>query len=305
MRSSLSCSLAMLTLCLAASSARAGYETAGFEDLSLNPANFNVMTTAAKNGGGQYVINPAGLTVPSTDPVSSTFQSGGATFSNAYTTAYGSWSGWAYSNVNDVADRGYVNGNVVNPVSAYDLPSGGKGADGSSNYLVGFTYSPYAPFGETQYDTYIDLAPGSHAVSIDVTNSTYAALVMKDGDAGFKTAPYGPGSFLKLTITGFTSAGATGASTGSVDFYLADYRSGLSNIVSQWTSVNLMSLGDARSLGFAMTSSDVGQFGINTPTLFAADNLVTFVAVPEPSSLALIGIGVIGMAVVRRRRSRA
>jgi hypothetical protein len=39
-----------------------------------------------------------------------------------------------------------------------------------------------------------------------------------------------------------------------------------------------------------MDSSDVGAFGVNTPTYVALDNLV---AVPEPAALGVIGIGLL------------
>jgi hypothetical protein len=62
-----------------------------------------------------------------------------------------------------------------------------------------------------------------------------------------------------------------------VDFYLADYRFADSNddyIVDSWRQVDLSSLGHATRVTFALSSSDVGMFGMNTPAYFAVDQIV-------------------------------
>ena len=65
-------------------------------------------------------------------------------------------------------------------------------------------------------------------------------------------------------------------------------------IVDDWTWVDLTGLGPIVGLEFTMSSSDVGEFGMNTPSYFAMDN------VPEPTTLGLLLLG--GLAVARRRR---
>jgi hypothetical protein len=63
-----------------------------------------------------------------------------------------------------------------------------------------------------------------------------------------------------------------------------------------------MSLGPIDALKFDLTSSDVGQFVMNTPAYFAMDR-IEFSTVPEPSSMLLAAsLGCYG--VVRRLRSR-
>ena len=93
-----------------------------------------------------------------------------------------------------------------------------------------------------------------------------------------------------------------------IDFYLANYTSANSLPVDVWTLVNLSSLAGAQSLTFDYASSDVGEFGINTPEYFAMDNLILgSTSVPEPSSmiLCLAGLGIAGMAASRRSRRPA
>ena len=76
----------------------------------------------------------------------------------------------------------------------------------------------------------------------------------------------------------------------TVDFYLANFLGGNAYIVNTWQSINLTALAGAESLVFGLISSDNDPtYGMNTPAYFAADNLVTGSAVPEPSSVAPAG----------------
>ncbi len=56
---------------------------------------------------------------------------------------------------------------------------------------------------------------------------------------------------------------------GTVEFLLADG----SDIVNTWAWVDLNTLGSVKSLEFALSSSDSGAFGMNTPSYFAMDSL--------------------------------
>jgi hypothetical protein len=225
------------------------------------------------------------------------FTSRGARFNNSYSGGFAS--GWSYSRVTDVTTPGFGN-----QYSAYSLPAGGGDASPTYGVANNFNYS-----GPTVQDTtvaLINLPPGTRPASMRVTNSTYAALSMKNGDSFAKKFGGPSGNdpdFFRLTIQG---RDAVGALTGSVDFYLADYRfadHSQDYIVSQWTTVNLSGLPAATSeLTFRLTSSDVGQFGMNTPAYFALDNLVV-TPVPEPGALALAGLaaGLGARRVVRRK----
>ena len=75
-----------------------------------------------------------------------------------------------------------------------------------------------------------------------------------------------------------------------MDFYLADYRfsdNSKDYIVKDWTFVDLSSLGAVTKLQFALSSSDTGQFGMNTPAYMAMDSM-SISAVPEPEQTAQI-----------------
>ena len=116
----------------------------------------------------------------------------------------------------------------------------------------------------------------SHKVKgVYVTNSAINYISMKYGDAYGKKFGGKEGTdpdFLKLTATGKNG----NVETGSVDFYLADYRSDYScddYIVTDWSWMDLSSLGEVSSIEFSLSSSDNGDYGINTPTYFCLDGL--------------------------------
>ena len=221
------------------------------------------------------------------------FTSKGAFFSNSYDTTFHSWSGWAYSNVNDPTTTGPTPFN--NDADHQFAAITGTAPEGSGNY--GISSGPGAV---------INLPSGTSPVSFEVTNSTYSYLSMTHGDGFAKQ--FTTGDFFELKIFGFSGLNGTGTRVGEVDFFLADYTSPNSLPVNVWTLVNLASLAGSQSLKFDYASSDVGQFGINTPLYFAMDNLTlsTSTAIPEPSSalLALTALGITGLAAAHRRRRR-
>ncbi|MDP2867864.1 DUF4465 domain-containing protein [Methyloversatilis sp.] len=219
--------------------------------------------------------------------VTTTFTSGAATFNHTFTNFGGGCChvDWVYSNRTDT-----TTGNYTNQHSAIT----GGGADGSGHYAIANFGAPTVSF--------------ASAVSVQgayFTNTTFTGLTLLTGD--FFSKKFGGASgndpdYLKLTILGKDAGGAT---TGSVDFMLADYRfddNTQDYVVTDWRWVDLTALGSVSSLQFALASSDSGEFGINTPAYFALDNL-TVTAVPEPEQAALLlaGLALVG-AIARRRR---
>lgn len=277
--------LAMPTL---ASALTVGFESidtgSGFE----NGSGLGGPTTTIPDPFGDGSVNQA-QTVNTVQTPVGTVNNTYNRYTNATTGAFAfdSWSGWAFSSVVDTATPGFGN--------QYAAFAGG--GDMSQKYAIAFN--------SFQGEAAIDLADGFNApVSMSLTNTTYAALSMRDGDSFAKQFGGPTGNdpdFFSVDIIGLASGGEV---TGSITFFLADYRSpdnSLDYIVDTWETVDLTPLGtNVNRIEFALNSSDVGQFGINTPTYFAMDN---FAAVPEPSAIALLGLGVGAVLVFLRRRS--
>lgn len=235
----------------------------GLEDVAILP--------------GQFVNNQA-------------VASGGATFHNYVDPTFGSWAGFAASRVTDTTTVGFTN-----QYSAYSATGGG---DGSAQYAVGY------------FDTFNDVRPtlalpaGTRPTSVRVTNTTYAYFSMLLGDTYSKKFGGVTGNdpdFFQLIVTGRDAGNAV---TGTVSMYLADYRfanNAQDYVVGGWTTLNLAGLGSATTLQFEFASSDVGPFGINTPTYFALDNL-SVTAVPEPTAMFLLCPVAAGWLIRRRGR---
>ena len=238
-------------------------EIVDFEELNLNPNSF----FDGYGGNAQ----------------SGTWTSGSATFN---TNLFGP--GWSYSNVNDSTTAGFTNQWAAYP---------GTGFGGSGHYALANSFSPKG--------AYINLAQSMTPIEVQVTNSTYAALSMRDGDSFGKKFGGDSGEdedFFMLTFTGFSGLDKTGLETGSVDFYLADYRfsdNSQDYILADWNAVDLSALGTVQSVAIGLASSDNGPFGMNTPAYFAMDNL-RLSAVPEPSGFILVPLGC--LALLRRSR---
>ena len=113
-----------------------------------------------------------------------------------------------------------------------------------------------------------------------VCNSPYSYYVMKNGND--YAAKFEQGSWFKLVAHGLDE---NRDEIGTVEYYLADYRSENSDewkLNDSWEWVDLSSLGKVSSIYFTMESSDTGEWGMNTPGYFCLDKLTVST---EPSSV--------------------
>ncbi len=217
------------------------------------------------------------------------FNTGGFFLNNNYNATYNAWSGFAVSSKIDNT----FGGNDYDHLYGAYTPSG-TGAGGSATYGVATNFS--------QGDAYINLPSNSNPFSIDITNTTYTAQSITQGDA-FARA-FRQGDYFKLDILGFSDLNGKGTLLGDITVYLADYRGSSLLLIHDWTTIDLTSLAGARSLAFNMTSTDNGPFGMNTPATFAIDNIVAVRSIPEPASLILLLGGLSAVAVRHHRRRR-
>jgi hypothetical protein len=224
-------------------------QTIGFENVILSPETFNNGST----GSGGFVEN-------------------GVVFSNEYhISTYGNYAtGFSVSNQTDITTAG-----SGNQYSAFS----GSGHN-STNYGV------FTPDGSISF-----AGQGVDLDSFKITNTTYSAISMRDGD------PQGAFAFAKKFGSINNAQGTPDGTNGndyfrvwiiahredgskidSTVFYLADFRFSDNNqdyIVNTWKNVDLTFLKETvYSISFNFESSDIGLYGINTPTYFAIDNLV-------------------------------
>lgn len=209
----------------------------------------------------EYLKLPGQYWNGSSKALGTTFTDENAIFTNYYDTSYGGYwsSGWAYSNIADSVTKGYNNMYAARA---------GSGYDGSKKYIVG------------KHDAKIKLtgtALGSIVDGFYITNGTYAATSMRDGDSFAKKFGGKTGNdpdWFKLTVRNYVGGVMT---NDSVEFYLSDFRfadNSKDYIVNTWQWVDLTSLGNVDSLVFKLSSSDVGTYGMNTPGFFCLDNFV-------------------------------
>ena len=220
----------------------------GFENVTLNPESYD----NGSSGNGDFVFS-------------------GSILSNFYDDIWGSWNGFSISNITDNTTAGW--GNQYSTFT-------GAGMN-SENYAVFYP------------DGYISGNVSSADYSIDsffVTNTTFAAISMRDGDAigkKFGSIYAADGTtidgtngedYLKLWIFGYESE-AINAQKDSVLVLLADYRfsdNAQDFILDKWQKVDLTSFNfPVLKVTFRIESSDIGVWGINTPTYFSIDNITS------------------------------
>jgi len=172
-----------------------------------------------------------------------------ASFSNTFNETWASWSGFAFSQKNDKATAGFTN-----QYSVY----ANSGANNSSKFAVSYAPAESTPISNISFST------AEEVKKMWVNNSTYAALTMLNGDT--YTPKFKAGDWTLLTITGFNGT----TQKGKIECYLADYRNGKAELLSNWKELDLSSLGLVSNLEFIVTSSQSG-----VPSYFCLDNLET------------------------------
>jgi Domain of unknown function (DUF4465) len=212
------------------------------------------------------------------------YAASGVTHTNSFNSTWGSWSGFAISNNTNTTPSSYVPNEYI---------SHAGGAASGSQFAVGYASSSMST--RLLFGGVTDMT----GLSAQFTNTRAAANSMINGDSFAKKFGGVSGNdadFFLLSINGFQG----GSAMGSTSLYLADFRctdNSLDYILNAWTTIDFTPLGSVDEIRFTMSSSDVGSFGINTPTYFAMDQLV----VPEPTSASLV----MASALLLWRRRRA
>jgi hypothetical protein len=163
----------------------------------------------------------------------------------------------------------------------------GKGVLNSGNFGIAYVETDYSITAMPTIPVGVKLtgsAAGHQVAGAYLTNSVYAYRYMLDNNFYDNE-----NHWFKLVIRGYLN---NVQSADSIIFTLADYSTtGTPILVNTWQWANLTSLGNVDSLTFDLISSDAGTFGINTPTYFAIDNLITLDGVcPVAHNIAAISI---------------
>ena len=221
---------------LAALQAHAQLATATFEDIQVDGEESFWADKSQENKSNQWT-------------------SGGYTFGSYNDTSWGT--SYIYETV--------VSNNKQTDGTDYNKPyqSTASGAKNGNNYAV-YYWSDYYK------DNYTDVVLNEAATvsGFWVCNTTYTAYAVKYGYNPSKI--FGQGDYFKLTMTGYD---ANGEVTGTVDQMLVDCTVADNwTYVNDWRWVDLTSLGNVKSIKFSMSSSDTGNFGINTPLYFCMDD---------------------------------
>lgn len=182
---------------------------------------------------------------------SAMFTSGDYTFVNNYVDwgGYGSWDGFAYSSMTATS--------YVTMDDQYNACVG-HGAGGSQTYAVVY----YSSYMGTEPTVILQDAMPFTAHGCYVTNSAYAYTSMTQGDAYAKK--FDDTDWFMITATGYLNNVAGQSAT----FYLA--KEGV--IVNDWQYFDLSALGEVDEIHFTLSSSDTGEWGMNTPAYFCMDN---------------------------------
>ncbi len=204
-------------------------------------------------------------------------------FEYGWNTSFGGYweSGSAYTNVQDTTTGDFSN---LYGASTYSAHSGSNYATIQNNSIIKIKYNDA-------------IVQGFY-----ITNTTFAYKSIKNGDSfarkfGDTTGTNSGGMYAQgeypdwfsLTINGYQN----GVFTNTMVVYLADYRAtGTANdyVLNTWQYVNCNSLNTVDSISFTLNSSDVGQFGMNTPAFFAIDDfdIAITTSVNELQSVSII-----------------
>lgn len=197
------------------------------------------------------------------------FQTANAVFRYSWDKPFSYWSGgFSYTNIQDSTNGDYTHLYNCRALKGYN----------SSNYYV---------TGQDQGIIKLK-SPFNKVEGFYIANTTYAWKAIKNGNSfsrkfgdttGTKSGGvYPQGGYpdwFKITVKGYTSGVLKPDSS---EFYLADYRfanNSLDYVTGSWQWLNTSNLGVVDSIKFFMYSSDVGNFGINTPLFFSIDDFTT------------------------------
>lgn len=177
------------------------------------------------------------------------------------------WDGFIFSNTRDFDCDTACSSSCTDFHNQFAaMPKDGAKRRTADKYAV--AYDGYNEFFFQERHCNVTLSRDDSICGLYLTLNAYTYKSIKCGDSFADAFSYG--SYYYITIRGFLN----GTQTDTVAYYLADYRdSTAAYVVDEWKWVNLQSLGTVDSLAFELTTSDVGDYGPNTPMYFCVDEI--------------------------------
>ncbi|MFD0700584.1 DUF4465 domain-containing protein [Myroides pelagicus] len=189
------------------------------------------------------------------------------------------WMGFTVSNSTDSADHINSEGGWVK--NQWGTMAGGAVNGAGKPFLVSFAdhkphpnlLDPTKPVPLDRFSSVItidDQANTYKAVSTQVAISPWPYYGILKGDAFARK--FEKGDYFALHIYGVDADNMLTSDT-PVTHYFVDFRNGVNEINTDWSKVDLSSLGEVKHLVFFLETTDVGDWGANTALYFTMDQL--------------------------------
>ena len=211
-------------------------------------------------------------------------------FPNSFNPSWGSWSGWSVSSMYDTVTAGYTNqySSVRRPMSS--IPESDWQFETIHLVNNGQTNSIRSPYFNDDDEGIFGLVRLPAPVRFYITNATYAALDMMEGSSFSKKFGGESGDDLDFFRLIVKSISSTNQVIHTDTIYLADFRfedNSQDYILKDWQMADIM---PCDRVDFQLQSSDVGQFGMNTPAYFCLSIAQDLTNSVSEQSLASISV---------------
>lgn len=216
------------------------------------------MDQDAVNGGinAYSAVESFEVAIPSGEDYALGFKNDYLKFEHFYNEEYGNWSGFALSKCYNMED-----GTFANQYGVYNTT-----AASGDNFLIYYYDSYNEPcdilchyHGSYQFTT----------VRLNLSTFTYKSIT--DEEANAFARAFTDGDYIKVTFTTLLGDDTEGE---SVECYVVDYRDGKRFAATNWDAFDISALrGEIVGIRIRIETTDMGEYGANTPLYICLDDL--------------------------------